>query len=654
MKLAVLLLSFTLLSSAVVAQPPLAWTRHFPGGSELGGWPQLASTADGNYFLTSPLPDQEGVAVTYLDSIGDEIWTSQFSFQASQLRWAVAQTPDHGLIVAGCAGWPERQGKLLRLDNNGIEIWRRTADGYLSGVVVNISDSTFLTLGGNEVQWPGSRLVARRWSLEGDQLDSLIINESVYAMGIIRGTGTNGYLISATGDNGVFFLSIAANLSLNWRLDRTGSHYSWARSFALTPQGNILLLKYNRAIQLDTLGNEYWDIPLEISSFMGAEATATDSAGNMFVLLHSSSGFGEMYVPQILKITPAGTFDWSTQLDQVAITDGGGMTVTPRGNLMIAFNKPGWLWGDTYRTGVVKFCVDNADAAHARNLVSNSPGSLNYALVYESGAIQQLVFATAHDSAWGEVLGDAAANWQAVPNGDGNNGDSVIFTANVPFTEDSVATFVIHGLSQCRNLAWSAGCRRDSISIFHGVAEFDSVVIGDNTFSLHLQSSVAVRDWALVTWHSDPAEVDTHLMAAWAPPGWVRYDYDLYDPAGPYVMPIAIDSFGCVKNFPLWQTFVLWSNAAEHGLIAYDYALSAYPNPFNSATEIQLYMPKPARSVVSLFDLLGRHVATLYNGVLEPGEHRFTFDASALPSGIYFARVQAGEFVQTQKLLLLK
>jgi hypothetical protein len=83
-------------------------------------------------------------------------------------------------------------------------------------------------------------------------------------------------------------------------------------------------------------------------------------------------------------------------------------------------------------------------------------------------------------------------------------------------------------------------------------------------------------------------------------------------------------------------------------------SICAFPNPFNPFTEIQLNLVRQMRTGVEIVDLLGRQITTLHDGMLEPGEHRFTFDASALPSGIYFARVQAGEFVKTQKLLLLK
>jgi hypothetical protein len=55
-----------------------------------------------------------------------------------------------------------------------------------------------------------------------------------------------------------------------------------------------------------------------------------------------------------------------------------------------------------------------------------------------------------------------------------------------------------------------------------------------------------------------------------------------------------------------------------------------------------------------MFDVLGREVAVLKDGFVEAGTHRVAFDGSGLASGIYFARLDAGAFSQTQKLMLLK
>ncbi|MBU0510057.1 T9SS type A sorting domain-containing protein [bacterium] len=80
----------------------------------------------------------------------------------------------------------------------------------------------------------------------------------------------------------------------------------------------------------------------------------------------------------------------------------------------------------------------------------------------------------------------------------------------------------------------------------------------------------------------------------------------------------------------------------------------ATPNPFNPYTTISFALPHPAHARLTVYDVLGREVRVLANDNFAPGEHRLRFDGSDLPSGIYFARLQSGEFVATQKLLLLK
>jgi hypothetical protein len=82
--------------------------------------------------------------------------------------------------------------------------------------------------------------------------------------------------------------------------------------------------------------------------------------------------------------------------------------------------------------------------------------------------------------------------------------------------------------------------------------------------------------------------------------------------------------------------------------------MTCYPNPFNATTTISYDFPRVGRISLQIFDQLGQEVAVLEDGFSEAGTHRLTFDGSALASGIYFARLDAGAFSQTMKLMLLK
>ena len=79
-----------------------------------------------------------------------------------------------------------------------------------------------------------------------------------------------------------------------------------------------------------------------------------------------------------------------------------------------------------------------------------------------------------------------------------------------------------------------------------------------------------------------------------------------------------------------------------------------YPNPFNPSTTISYELPKKSLVTLKIFDILGREIETLVEGVEEPGYKSVRFNASGLASGIYFYRLEAGSFTETKKLLLLR
>jgi len=79
-----------------------------------------------------------------------------------------------------------------------------------------------------------------------------------------------------------------------------------------------------------------------------------------------------------------------------------------------------------------------------------------------------------------------------------------------------------------------------------------------------------------------------------------------------------------------------------------------YPNPFNPSTVISFQLPVSSDVKLEVFDLLGRSVALLVNEKREAGSYSVSWDASRMPSGIYFARMQAGETLLSRKMVLIK
>jgi len=82
--------------------------------------------------------------------------------------------------------------------------------------------------------------------------------------------------------------------------------------------------------------------------------------------------------------------------------------------------------------------------------------------------------------------------------------------------------------------------------------------------------------------------------------------------------------------------------------------LSPYPNPFNPTTTIQFSLPQSAMVSMKVYDLTGRLVETLLNDFQDMGNHTITWDGSHQSSGMYFVRLESGEFIQTRKVVLVK
>ncbi|RQW81948.1 MAG: T9SS C-terminal target domain-containing protein [Geobacter sp.] len=79
-----------------------------------------------------------------------------------------------------------------------------------------------------------------------------------------------------------------------------------------------------------------------------------------------------------------------------------------------------------------------------------------------------------------------------------------------------------------------------------------------------------------------------------------------------------------------------------------------YPNPFNPSTKIQYAISNRQFVLLKIFNILGDEVAVLVNEEKEQGVYDITFNATGLSSGMYLYKLQAGSFVETKKMVLLR
>ncbi len=89
--------------------------------------------------------------------------------------------------------------------------------------------------------------------------------------------------------------------------------------------------------------------------------------------------------------------------------------------------------------------------------------------------------------------------------------------------------------------------------------------------------------------------------------------------------------------------------------ISLTYSLSQnYPNPFNPTTKISFALPKAGFVTLKIYDILGREIKTLVNEIRQDGNYSVDFNASEFSSGVYFYRIQANDFTDVKRMLLVK
>ena len=117
------------------------------------------------------------------------------------------------------------------------------------------------------------------------------------------------------------------------------------------------------------------------------------------------------------------------------------------------------------------------------------------------------------------------------------------------------------------------------------------------------------------------------------------------------------ETYALTGDIPVWESngLHMLSILQEAIILPENYSLAAaYPNPFNPTTTINFSIPSDTEVSILVYNLQGREVVTLASGSYDAGYHSVIWNADTHSSGVYFVKMVAGSYVNTQKLMLVK
>jgi parallel beta-helix repeat protein len=200
--------------------------------------------------------------------------------------------------------------------------------------------------------------------------------------------------------------------------------------------------------------------------------------------------------------------------------------------------------------------------------------------------------------------------------------------------------------------------------VWGNVADFDPQIYNDGNRPLEVSYCDVEGGWPGVgnididPLFRDTANSDFHLMSTFCGD---LYDSPCVDVGDPTIQDYLLDcAWGLGSQLSDMGAYgggdSLLQAVEDHSAQTPErfVLLRNYPNPFNAGTNIEFVLSEKTYVTVTIYDILGREVETLFEGIGLPGAHTFTWNGNALSSGIYFARLTADDYSKNIKMVLLK
>ena len=202
----------------------------------------------------------------------------------------------------------------------------------------------------------------------------------------------------------------------------------------------------------------------------------------------------------------------------------------------------------------------------------------------------------------------------------------------------------------------------DTVSDYSNIAEI-IIPVELNFFSADIFENTVIISWSTATENNNMGfELERKINESWDKVAFIEGKGSTTEESNyVYIDEFKYQTFKGVILYRLKQIDLSgiyeYSNFIEVNVdfTPKEYTLyQNYPNPFNPATIIKFSIPEAGDVKLIVFNFLGEEIAILFNGYKDVGYHEIEFEASRLPSGIYFCLLKCGNFIGTKKMVLLK
>ena len=497
-------------------------------------------------------------------------------------------------------------------------------------------------------------------------------------------TGSGAGSVPLTGSD-IYTIKINSQGVFQWEATYNGSvdEHDYGIDIALDPSGNVYVIgespgavgvfgtgKDYLTIKYDSQGNELWtqrfygNPSFTTKNYDSPNAIAVDVTGNVYVTGASWAEGQSNHDCLTIKYDTNGNLVWTARYDQagpgsygkdVKVDGGGNVYVFGVGPdpvlpeyVIIKYNSNGTeQWVKNYgEYGVVPAAMEIDDDGN----------------VYATGGDQQFItvkYNSSGDSIWSAIFtGPQSIARPSSLTVDGSGNVYVTGMAvNSGFTGQEYATVKYNSSGQ---ELWSAAYDGFGDDQFVTVAEAIALDATGNVYVTGISQGADwlqgdLTDYATVKYNNDG--VEQWAVRYHRPPDGNEFAIGVHVSSDGKVY---VTGYGEVSGNPSEIITIKYAQSPSDvqeisSEVPHSYLLHQnYPNPFNPSTKIIWQSPVSSHQTLKVYGVLGNEIATLVDEYKPAGSYEIEFNASQLTSGVYFYKIQAGSFVKTKKMILLR